>query len=110
MKDLCDQKSNLHYIYHRICITCPEQYYVYNTETFFREAYIRIRGGRIEVHPCSGFDEEIEWDLVIFEHIFDDPWLGEIPSEQRDTMFAKIDAAIYAYWEHHKTYMQELLK
>jgi hypothetical protein len=81
------------YNFEMTCTGCPEQYDVFD-EQGEQVAYIRLRWGtlRVDVPDCGGED--------IYSKYYDEPYLGEFPSEEERTeQLAIIEGKIKEYYE-----------
>ena len=83
------------YKFEMTCTACPEQYDVYN-EQGEQVAYVRLRWStlRVDVPDCGGED--------IYRKVYDEPYLGEFPSEEeRILQLSIIEGKIKEYYERN---------
>lgn len=70
------------------CFACPEQYDVLD-ENDNIVGYIRLRHGHLTMQPRPGGIQEF-----LYEHDFDDPWLGVFPNDDERIKHLRIIAKI----------------
>lgn len=101
-----------HYTFEQTCYGCPEQYDIWDNEKNLKVGYVRFRWGYLVVHPYKSqvyeyvdswtnkkkTDQEIDWDIDIYEWECSDPLLGVLPETIRKTILDEIDQAVYNYW------------
>ena len=109
-----------HYSYELTCGGCPEQYDIWDNDKNIKVAYARFRWGYLQVHPYKPetyeyidtwtnekkIDQEILWNIDIYEWECNDSLLGILPNEKRDSIIDEIDEAVYEYWNTDKENIQ----
>lgn len=105
-----------YYRFEKTCEACPEQYDVWDDSKNLKVGYVRMRWGYLRVCPYKPekfegiseltgkkyIDQEIDWDITLYEYSVEDGLLGIIPDNERNKILDEIDEAIYKFWSEGK--------